>query len=477
MKYPLRTFLAAIALAFIIPTASAGLFDIDSDGIRNNIDLDTDGDGIPDRTEEDYGLNPYWSLDGNYDIDGDGWSNSEEYRFVTDLEDGSSNPDTFTGRPMQKVFPPYGDDDSAFGAALAIDGDTMVVGNPNLQTDAPSGTYWGAVTIFNRENGLWQTGATLTADVTGGTSFGGVIELEGDTLVVSASRENTDVEDGGAVYTFIRSNGRWNQQSKLTVSGLDDYDKFGYEIALQDDQLLVGCPYCNDGEGLVYVYDRDGTEWALTDTISNCDPGGVCTFGIEIELDGEQAVITAPHYNTNNEYGKAYVYQFTNGTWTEEAELVSSSSTDPEWYGSEADISGDTILVADTWQDIMGKQHGSTYEFVKVDGVWSEGTVFYATDFDAEVIGYDLGLEGDRALLTGIAVAPRVGIVVELQRIDGAWTEVGRSYSDADYHSQDDFSDVLDLDRSGEQAAVGADWADDAFMNSGVAYVIDYSQP
>ncbi len=40
---------------------------------------DSDGDGIPDKYEVDYGLNPVDPSDRNLDLDGDGWTNHEEY--------------------------------------------------------------------------------------------------------------------------------------------------------------------------------------------------------------------------------------------------------------------------------------------------------------------------------------------------------------------------------------------------------------
>jgi len=52
--------------------------------------VDSDRDGIPDRVEKRYGLDPSSASDGIRDLDGDGLSNRDEFRLGTDL----SNPDT-----------------------------------------------------------------------------------------------------------------------------------------------------------------------------------------------------------------------------------------------------------------------------------------------------------------------------------------------------------------------------------------------
>jgi len=55
-------------------------------------DLDSDGDGIPDKEEIKMGLNPKDGKDAGADDDGDGFSNYEEYICKTDYKDPKSRP-------------------------------------------------------------------------------------------------------------------------------------------------------------------------------------------------------------------------------------------------------------------------------------------------------------------------------------------------------------------------------------------------
>jgi hypothetical protein len=55
-------------------------------------DPDSDGDGIPDKFETKWGLNPFDPTDANSDLDGDGYSNVEEHQAGTDPVDRESFP-------------------------------------------------------------------------------------------------------------------------------------------------------------------------------------------------------------------------------------------------------------------------------------------------------------------------------------------------------------------------------------------------
>jgi len=54
--------------------------------------IDTDGDGIPDVVENEWGLNPEDPMDAYGDLDGDGFTNLEEYQAGTDPRNSADHP-------------------------------------------------------------------------------------------------------------------------------------------------------------------------------------------------------------------------------------------------------------------------------------------------------------------------------------------------------------------------------------------------
>jgi hypothetical protein len=143
-----------------------------------------------------------------------------------------------------------------FGGAVALSGDTLVVGSPGESSIATSS---GAAYVFTRVAGTWTQQARLKASNAGtgnftnnGILFGGSLALAGDTLVVGAPAEcssatgvngdqtNTGAVASGAVYAFTRQAGVWSQAAYLKASNTDAGDAFGRRVALDANTLAIG---------------------------------------------------------------------------------------------------------------------------------------------------------------------------------------------------------------------------------------------
>jgi hypothetical protein len=132
-----------------------------------------------------------------------------------------------------------------FGAAIAVDDDLLVVGARDDDHDSISSANCGSVTTFERLAGPTWVPAfkSYAADFTANDVFGASLALDADTLVVGAYGDNGPLanNDEGSAYVFKRTPaGGWAQRLKVIASnGLTDW-YFGVSVAVDGDTLLSG---------------------------------------------------------------------------------------------------------------------------------------------------------------------------------------------------------------------------------------------
>jgi len=180
----------------------------------------------------------------------------------------ASNPDNLDAFGIVSLS----GDSLAVGAILEDSTSTGINSTPNN-----SGTDSGAVYVFTRSNNVWSQQAYIKASLTGTTNdsdyFGAALAMQGDTLAVGAFFEDSSTtgigsvgnDDGtadnsGAVYIFTRDvNGNWSQDSYLKSLNTKLADYYGASLSLSGDLLAVGVPLeDSDSFGVNDIYWDDG---------------------------------------------------------------------------------------------------------------------------------------------------------------------------------------------------------------------------
>ncbi len=136
---------------------------------------DQDADGMPDDWETEHGLDPGDPADADQDLDGDGFTNLEEFRAGTDPTDETSHPELPNEPPSvtASADPTSGEAPLAVGfQAAASDPDGAIAdiawdfGDGQAgQGEAPEHTYSGAGSFVARVTVTDDRGATANATV------------------------------------------------------------------------------------------------------------------------------------------------------------------------------------------------------------------------------------------------------------------------------------------------------------------------
>lgn len=147
-----------------------------------------------------------------------------------------------------------------FGASVAVSGNTLVVGARGA-TVTQAGQ--GAVYVFTRTGTAWTLQTKLVpSDAAAGDAFGSAVAIFGNTLVVGASRKTLTETGQGAAYIFTRTGTSWTQTNRLSASDKRANDQFG----APGDLPIVG-DWNGDGIDTVGVV-RQG-QWFLRNSNSS----------------------------------------------------------------------------------------------------------------------------------------------------------------------------------------------------------------
>ncbi len=341
-----------------------------------------------------------------------------------------------------------------FGDAVAVSGDTALVGAPDY-----SQAY-----VFVRSAGVWSQQQILRATGPGGCHlFGDSVAVSGDTAVVGCPDESDVGVSSGAAYVFVRNEGVWSQQQRLTASDAAERDYFGWSVSVSGDTAVVGARDAGQFSGSAYVFVRSEGVWSQQQRlISNDDPEPY-QFGLSVAVSGDTAVVGATW--------KAHVFVRSEGVWVEQQTLTANGYFVPNSVA----LSGDTAVVGNPYDyEPAGATSGSAYVFVRNLGVWSQQQKLTASDAaESDQFGWSVGVSGDR-----VVVGARLdddaggdcGSGYVFVRSAGVWSQQQKlTASDAAERDQFGFSVAV----SGDTAVVGARWDSDAGQFSGSAYVYE----
>jgi len=265
-----------------------------------------------------------------------------------------------------------------FGSAVAISGDTAVVGVPS--DDLPAGSDAGSAYVFVRSGASWSEQQKLTASSPGFFHlFGSSVAIDGDTIAVGAP--NDAGSEKGAIYVFVRSGTTWSEQQRLIASDGKANDSLGSAVAVRGDTIVAGAggdDHTAPGtdEGSAYVFVRSGTTWSEQAKLVASDAGSEDYFGLAVALAGDTALIGASgddHVNNSNDNeGSAYVFVRSGTTWGEQQKLTASDAGQYDAFGGSVAVSGDTALVGASNGDRDLMDVGSAYVFARSGTTWSE---------------------------------------------------------------------------------------------------------
>ncbi len=282
-----------------------------------------------------------------------------------------------------------------FGEVLDFDGTTIAVSATPFSSGLP-GNAW-AITFDGNQ---WVVEDLPRPNIlTNGSLFGQSVAVDGDTIVVGDRGYDTPGKNNvGAVFVYERIAGSWVMTQPLVATSFADSTLAGYDVDLDGDTMAVGT-----FDERVILYERTAGVWAQSDVLLSDDPSDDAYFGSELCLRGDLLAVGAEHDTILlPETGSVTVFRRLCGSFEREAILLPPLLIDDgDRFGDAVAIDGDVLVVGATFQTVTGASFGGAATVYRHDGFgWQyeqqlEKTVPQQTSY----FGFAVDVEGDEIVV------------------------------------------------------------------------------
>ncbi len=334
----------------------------------------------------------------------------------------------------------------------------------------------------------------------------------------------------GSAYIFEKTGiDDWTFVQKINNSDQDDYDRFGWSVAIDGDLAVIGA-YAEDEDaadantlaraGSAYIFQRGGDGmWTQMQKIVASDRTADDEFGWSVDISNTTVIVGAHHEGHNAaggayEYhaGSAYIFDLgVDGVWTQTQKIVGSQRADDHVYpegrpdpadedlsdlfGGSVAISGDYIVVGSHNHDYgpagVGTgflwNQGCAYIFERSGGVWTEAAKIqstirkawdrfgYAVDIDSNIVVVGVYAD-DESEFEAASLMNAGGAYIFERNLAGSWLQV-QKLDASDRSTGDHFGRDVAID--GNYLIIGAEQEDidgdgglgDTLSNAGAAYI------
>lgn len=319
--------------------------------------------------------------------------------------------------PAGRIAPPT-PDYGHFGDAVAIDGSTLVVGAP--RTNRPGAVRAGAVYVFELSANAYTLTATLSSPAPhqAWEAFGTAVAVDGDRIVVGApDRDVLGATDAGMAYVFERSGSSWTYVAGLSAPLPASSDKHGAAVAVFGDSIAVGAPLRDfsvrggTNRGAVYVYEPGSFGFVRTQSLAASDGrtgdgfgqslAGIEDAGTRRLLVGAAGVDVSYALSSLTNAGAAYLYESAvKSSFGAPTKLGATKPSANAGFGGRVAISTRTLVVGAAGTDGAVLSAGAAHVFRLAGGGWSEEAILVDESPDSHaILGSSVAIVDDLAIV------------------------------------------------------------------------------
>lgn len=238
-----------------------------------------------------------------------------------------------------------------FGAGISVDHNTVVVGAPAANQ----------VFVYRLEGDALVLEDTI--DVPAGftaAQFGAAVAVQGDSLVIGAPGQPAPPGNGrkvaanalaAALFRRLSPTSGWMLSGRIPRDDMStNDDQFGASVAISGTSVLVGAP--NDGvgdsggrSGAAYLFDITNDTVVMEDKVKPPAPEVGQRFGAAVAIRRGKAAVGAPGSGLSGRPGSVDIFDALAGALDRVGGVTGSSSGSNAGFGTSVAVTGATVAV------------------------------------------------------------------------------------------------------------------------------------
>lgn len=170
--------------------------------------------------------------------------------------------------------------------------------------------------------------------------------------------------------------------TRLIASDTGVADTFGSSLAMDGDMAVIGAPHADlvvgserlNNAGAAYVFRHFESGWVQQAKLVAKDADEQDSFGTSVAISGNTVVIGAVGKDADDlsDAGAAYIFVYNGESWLQQAKLMGSDSGEDDYFGVSVAIDGNSVVVGADGYDWSGiPDTGAAYVFIRRGGSWN----------------------------------------------------------------------------------------------------------
>ena len=272
-----------------------------------------------------------------------------------------------------------------YGSAIVTDGSIAAIGSGSLSQ----------IEIYVLNSGDWALSKVIKSPTIDGVavrSFGRIMDLEGDFLVVGDPSANVGVEsNAGVVMIFGRhedGTNNWGLITHFVDTVLPDGSTFPSSVAISSDMMVA----TDESNNRALLYRRNENVWTFDKNLQPQDVEVDDSFGVSVEAEGDYIAVGAINGNEAAEpsnSGSVHIFHRNQGGSNSFGQLTQVYPSAPEFI----DRFGESLRLRDGLLVVGAPGAQQVYVFARFTGVWLEeqlllppvGLDFFNAEFGLDV--------------------------------------------------------------------------------------------